>query len=521
MERFLSAVSYGKMAVIEVNMRTTQKKVLLFVSCLFALLILVQHHYVNFYFDDYGYASLSYAGFDNQAGMQYGLNDILRFLKFHYFNWGGRILYFFLEIVIIRIGGLPLIQIIQAVIITSIIIVSAKITAHLTKACPYKCTALAMVIYGLIDIKTLRDGVYWFSASVLYVWPLLPLLGSIWLYLGNKKRPAGSKKTMCILLVFVASFSQEQIAVMAISFYAFQLLFAYLGKELSHLRFQYGLCISALAGGAITIFAPGNMVRAQSGVYNAFYSSNILSRTINNIGYIINDNVGCYNCVFILFLTIFCGSAAAIYFRCRAVAVITVVFSLCLGIEAVLPVPKETGVIIGGLWLVVFIPTLALFYFKRKNFCLLSLLLSGLCTQAVMVASPAIPLRLHTMFEFVLHILLAECIVYLYRAVKGSQKKYAGLAASIIILTVCSICNMTAVIAGYKANDEINQRNNQTLRSAKKEYEETQIATTVVLYRLKDDTYAQMMPYQEGYEYIETWMKRYYELPDEMVFEWI
>ena len=85
MERFLSAVSYGKMAVIEVNMRTTQKKVLLFVSCLFALLILVQHHYVNFYFDDYGYASLSYAGFDNQAGMQYGLNDILRFLKFHYF----------------------------------------------------------------------------------------------------------------------------------------------------------------------------------------------------------------------------------------------------------------------------------------------------------------------------------------------------------------------------------------------------------------------------------------------------
>ena len=59
MERFLSAMSYGKMAVIEVNMRTTQKKVLLFVSCLFALLILVQHHYVNFYFDDYGYASLT------------------------------------------------------------------------------------------------------------------------------------------------------------------------------------------------------------------------------------------------------------------------------------------------------------------------------------------------------------------------------------------------------------------------------------------------------------------------------
>lgn len=502
-------------------MKNTQKKILLFISCVVALLILVQHHYVYLYFDDYGYASLSYAGFDNYAGMQYGFSDILRFLKFHYFNWGGRILYFFLEIVIVRIGGLSFIQIMQAIIVISIIIVSAKITASLTKACPNKCTALAMVIYGLIHIKTLRDGVFWFSASVLYVWPMLPLLGSLCLYLSNEKRTTASKKAMCILLAFLAAFSQEQIAVMTISFYVIQLLFAYLTKELNNLWFKYGLCISALTGGAITIFAPGNLVRAQSGIYNEFYNSSILSRTINNIGYIINDNVGLYNCVFILFLTIFCGSAAIVYFRCKAVAAITTVFSLSLLIESVVPIPKEAGVIVGGLWLAIFIPILVFFYFKRGSFSILSLLLAGLCSQAVMVVSPAIPLRLHTMFEFVLHILLAECIVYLYRETKGRRKQFAGLAASVTILMIYSICNMATVIAGYRSNYEIHQKNNQTLISVKKEYEESQTVKTVVLYKLKDDTYAQMMPYQEGYEYIETWMKRYYELPDEMIFEWI
>ena len=29
-----------------------------------------------------------------------------------------------------------------------------------------------------------------------------------------------------------------------------------------------------------------------------------------------------------------------------------------------------------------------------------------------------------------------------------------------------------------------------------------------------------MMPYQEGYKNIETWMKRYYELPDEVTFQY-
>lgn len=262
------------------------------------------------------------------------------------------------------------------------------------------------------------------------------------------------------------------------------------------------------------------MKRTQSGIYDAFYEKRFLSRIINNTGYIINDNAGLYNCVFILFLTIFCGLAVLVYFRSKVMAVITALFALCMLAEAVIPLSKEAGVAVGGLWLIIFIPALAFYYLRRRNFCFLSLLLAGCFTQAMMIVSPAIPLRLHIMFEIVLHILMAECIVYLYRETKGNLRRRSGLLIGVTILTIYAGCNMAAVIAGYRANYGINQRNNDILLSAQKQYKENKTVEAVVLYKLRDDTYAQMMPYQEGYGFIEAWMKKYYELPDEVVFEW-
>lgn len=501
-------------------MKSVQKNVMILVSCIMALLIFVQHHYVCMYFDDYGYASLSYAGFENNVGMNFGIVEIFRFLYYHYFNWGGRVLYFFLEICIFRMGGLPLMQIIQAVIIIFIGVVSGKLIAMVVRACPYKCVALALVLFGTMHIKTLRDGVYWYSASVLYIWPMLPFLGSICLWLSNEKKATRAKETVCILLTFLAAFSQEQIAVLTLSFYVFNILSGYWTKTMKNLSFHYGVCISAMAGGTITILAPGNMVRARSGICDTFYEKGILSRTINNVGYIINDNAGLYNCVFIFFLTIFCGLAVTIYFRSRMMAGIVALFAMCFLAESVVPVSKEAGVLAGGLWLIVFMPVLAFYYFKRGNYCFLSLLIAGICTQAMMIVSPAIPLRLHTMFELILQMIMAECIVYLYRETKGNRKRHAGLLAGISILAIYAGCNMAVIISGYRTNYEINQRNNQILTTAQKQHNENKENKTIVLYRLKNDTYAQMMPYQEGYDYIETWMKKYYELPDEMVFEW-
>lgn len=42
----------------------------------------------------------------------------------------------------------------------------------------------------------------------------------------------------------------------------------------------------------------------------------------------------------------------------------------------------------------------------------------------------------------------------------------------------------------------------------------------IELHKLYDDRYATNMPYQDGFAYIEVWMKNYYELPYEVRFVW-
>ncbi|MDE6608138.1 MAG: hypothetical protein K2K54_10345 [Lachnospiraceae bacterium] len=487
-------------------MKFIKKNIFLAISVLFIFLILLQHHYVYMYFDDYGYASLSYINSENQIGRLFGLTDVFQFLWLHYLKWGGRILYLFWEIILMRIGGLKMIQLVQAAIIILTGVVSGKIVSKITQADCNACIAFSLLLYGTIQIKTLRDGVYWYSASVLYVWPLLPLLVAAYLCIEEKE--SKSRKALCILLTFLAAFSQEQIAVMTITLNIFFIFFRYIkkcksGAEAYRLpKYMIGMCISAVAGGILVICAPGNTVRAEAGIYDSFYHEKIVVRTIKNIGLLINNNVGSYNWVFILFLTLFCGMAAAIYLKSRGITAAVFVFSMYFVIENFLPVSKEVGVIIRGIWILIFLPAIILYYLKRQSYFFLSILSAGLCSQGMMILSPTVPVRSHIMMEFVLHMVLMECTIYLYREFGESKKKQIILKIGIAVLTLYAVCNLCFISVGYKNNYGINQKNHDALLKAQEQYENEETVTEVILYRLKDDTYANMMPYQKGYGFI-------------------
>ena len=77
----------------------------------------------------------------------------------------------------------------------------------------------------------------------------------------------------------------------------------------------------------------------------------------------------------------------------------------------------------------------------------------------------------------------------------GTVEKYPTQSASLIFLQF------------------LNQQNHKILSSVKDQVE-TEMIEKVVLYKLKNDVYAQSMPYQEEYAFIEEWMRKYYELPD-------
>lgn len=108
-----------------------------------------------------------FKGGRKKAGMDYILVDISIILYWHYQELGGRILYFFFEIICIRIG-LPFIRVIQSIVITLLAYFSYRAICR-----EYKWEIVAAVIpiilYGIISINIARDGVYWFSASVLSV----------------------------------------------------------------------------------------------------------------------------------------------------------------------------------------------------------------------------------------------------------------------------------------------------------------------------------------------------------------
>lgn len=263
------------------------KKMSFIIGAFFICLIMIQHRYVFICFDDYGYASLTYGWTENTAGMDYGMKEIFQFLKWHYLNHGGRILYFFFEIICFKIGGTAFIQIIQATIVIMISILSGKIVAASIKCEEWQSISLCLILYGTLCLRSVRDSVYWYSASVLYVWPLLPLLGCIWCAVLLKKKETHLRKGLFVLMAFMAAFSQEQISVLMIVWITMFILFV--GREQKtrngeiHIPIYLVLAgISALLGGVITIMAPGNFVRA--GTCDEYYSKKFLIRTIENAG---------------------------------------------------------------------------------------------------------------------------------------------------------------------------------------------------------------------------------------------
>ena len=70
---------------------------------IYFILLLWQHQYVYMYFDDYGYASLTYNYMGGSGGTSYSFMDIIRYLRWHYFEWGGRVLALFCEIISFKI----------------------------------------------------------------------------------------------------------------------------------------------------------------------------------------------------------------------------------------------------------------------------------------------------------------------------------------------------------------------------------------------------------------------------------
>ena len=183
------------------------KKLLFFLVyfCIIVLLLL-QHSVVEMYFDDFGNASLSYSTtIEGVVGTNFNMKQLLENAHYTYYNYGGRILYGMFSSILLKNGIKPFMML-QVFIITGIFYYISAIITLLTKKESLMYPVICMILYMLLDISILRHGVYWASASILYIWPLLPLFALIYHYLKTIKKIENGDNINFLLYSFISIF---------------------------------------------------------------------------------------------------------------------------------------------------------------------------------------------------------------------------------------------------------------------------------------------------------------------------
>ena len=219
-------------------MKRYTKYAYLAVFAAFYVFLLMQFGNVFIYYDDYGYLSLSYGTNIDVAGAEYSFSELLAFMKGHYFNSNGRLLYMFLYCFVHMLGGIRGVQVFMATAVLAVALLlfftarrmlegrleAEKVSGDGTKEeggelqgrlSPGALAALAAflcLLYGTLGIMVQRMGTYWYAASFIYVVPAITfLVFALYFYrtvfLPKGEKPGVLRMCLCAALGFLAACS--------------------------------------------------------------------------------------------------------------------------------------------------------------------------------------------------------------------------------------------------------------------------------------------------------------------------
>ncbi|MBR1884092.1 MAG: hypothetical protein IJ809_04020 [Clostridia bacterium] len=501
------------------------KKVYIVFLCFFAAL-LFQHHFMWLYHDDYGYASLSYVGDvykEVNAGYHTSLLNILSFLKYHYMNWGGRVLYFFFECIMLR-HGLHIFRIVQSLVVTGIFFYLYKIMASIFRKEDYKLAIITVALYGVFEIMLFRNGVFWITASVLYLFPFLPFFMYIYYFICNKITNKKLEIVLSSLLIFATSFSQEQISALVVSFMLMFAIYRYIKDKKVDKMLIINFLV-AMIGFAILMLSPGSKVRMEK--TPEFYELNLFQKIMTNIPSILTNNFGGYTKIFtILFFIAGVYFAYQNYKEKNRLSVLNIITLISNGTILLFTILKYDGYFAwlyslknGNIYnyiitavfvmqLILFAYSALLYFIREKNIIIAFLFIASIVSQAVMLVAPYFPLRSAMILQFINFIL----ILFVIHNVIIERNKFILMIPLLIVL----LWNYSEITYGYMVNDSINASNHKTLIETSSKIKEGEKIDKITLKKLPLAAYSCDQPYDDGFEYIKFYMKVYYELPVEL-----
>lgn len=495
--------------------------------------MLTQHLCIGMYYDDYGNAALAYGYVvDGVHGTDFKIADIIEWAKWIYLNWGGRLLYACVILIPLLKNGITLYMVLQSMIIIAILYTMYKIIcSYLNKKHSIGVVIMLAVMYGLLNREMQVNGTYWASASVLYIWPLLPLFITIFEYnkvcediAQNKK--INWKKVYVIetLGIMWVTLSQEQYGVALIAFFVIYIVCHHITNYKKYIKWDMFCVIWSVLTYLIMFAAPGNFVRLDTN--DEFSKLSFWGKIQRNFPLIIdmfyNESFKEYNILIIIatIMMIICllkKSKKEVVDIIIAISTAIIDSAMFYGIET--GADKSIVRIVCFLFLVnTAIVGLRYFGIKKKlefNAIIIMSAVSAFC----LLMSPTISHRSFLCYIFGVSIVVVTVFFEFYYSLnKNDVINIMAKAATILILCLFvqkAFINSKDILIGYYENKHAIEYNTEKL--------ENKIinANNQIILMEYPTMYRTLMPCDEGYEYIEYWMREYYDIPNDVQLRWV
>ena len=507
------------------NKLNNKVTIILCYSILFVILELF-HSFVGMYFDDYGNASLSYGYDAGVAGMNWTMQDLGSWAKWIYLNFSGRIMCGSLLNVLFKLGHGPhLFMAVQAGIMVLLFYVMYRITMYVTKQ---KYNVLMVIIpvalFFIMPSDMYRWNLCWASASVLYIWPLLPFFTAIYLQLqlDEEKEIAKKKRAgygiVCVICILFSAFSHEQTGLSIAVYLVVYAIYEKIAKKRVSLQ-NIVLAVIGLVTYAALFLAPGNWNRLDGNT--DFAQLSFWQKIQTNFKPIMDCLFSTSFCVLYLVITVtlVCFSYKKWKEEQKKSLLVIAVASLIMLLLVMIPVVKAITVVallLETMYLLAIFASLLCYQYEKQRDYLSILLLASAASAFCVLISPTLPLRCFTEWVLVIHIIfMVQCYDFWCVYAANSKKvMQAGYVAACVGVCGLGIYQFQSLAFGYLSNKDAHQKNEAILSN----YKETQ--SELYLNKLPIDFYSPAMPYSQGFEYIEYWMKEYYDIPQNVAFVW-
>jgi hypothetical protein len=494
----------------------------LFVKIIFTALLLfliLQHHYIFMYYDDYGHASISYGHVvSGVKGTELTLKGLLEWINWYYFEWGGRVVYYFIFLVPLLSISISMFMFIQSIILFFIFVYMFKIIQSFNENFNPIVTILSLIVlYGLIPLELLKESVFWASASVCYIWSLLPLTMGIYYLMRVTRIDAHIKtKEMFItpLLFFFAASSFEQSGAATLIFIFVYILYLAIVHKKLYLRLTLPTFVLSLCGVLIQYLSPGNIKRI-SIMHSDFRSLSLLEKINSGIPSVINFIFDPRTSIFIVILSLLSISTLGMIVNEDNKYKYLLAFPLVFSVYYLIKSYFNFGISINMEILIILIIFFyfMLFFYQKKEY--IPILFTAAAAIFCLILSPVLQVRSLVFFLIFLFIPINIVINSVYITINGKYKPQIIIV--FVVFMAFSFNNYKNNYYGYKENYTYAISNHKKLISISKEKKST---GWIELYKYPNDIYREHLPYDPTTPY-EPWILQYYDLPEGTHIEWV